>query len=125
MRQLALGVFFAIMATTVFTTTDAEAGRLRRCRQHYNPCVQTAPCGNWNYGNACGTANCAPMNYGQVNYAPVNYAPVHAACAPAQPVTYTAGYAPMNNQVAPPPPQNNGQPVNDQLDAPPMPQPVE
>lgn len=120
MRHLVLGALCTLMTITIFTTSEAEAGRRRRCRSYYKTCVQTAPCANWS-GNACAT----------VNYAPVNYAPVHAACAPAQPVTYSAGYAPMSNATgtqpaAPLPPQNIEQPsANSQFESPPTPQPVE
>ncbi len=113
-------VLCALMAVTVLTTTDAQARHRRRCCYHTSPCAMqsAAPC-----GNACGTAS----------YAPVNYAPIQtAACSPAQPVTYSAGYAPMSSQVgttpmAPPPPQTTTvQPVNgNQIQAPPTPQPVD
>lgn len=153
MRTLTL---CALMAATALATTDAEAGRRRRdCRNYghhygynhvnygYNTvglCGQTAACGAWG-GQTWGTANYAPTttyahytHYAHyAHYAPAMTAP--AACAPAQPVTYSAGYAPLSNQpatapVTPPPPEaidNRSENVDQygRLEAAPAPQPVD
>lgn len=119
-------VLCALVATTLFTANSAEARHRRRCCNNgYSYYGQTAWTGQsgWNHyaptapcqGGACGVA-----------------APVQAACAPAQPATYTSAYPPSadpNAAVVSPPVQQqviqpNAGTANGQLQSPPPPQPI-